>query len=115
MNSKISISQQRLDTDRRGPGYTLDADQIVREFARWLAEIGSTDDMTRRGLILLFDEFCHLELAAGVKLLTEHQLFRRGRAAGIERYRLPVGRREWRYRIRAAAVIGLGERKGAAS
>lgn len=114
MNSPISITQQRIDTDRTGRGQTLDADQTVRAFARWLAEISATDGITRRGLILLFDEFCHLELAAGVKLLTEHQLLRRRRAAGIERYRLPVGRREWRYRLRAAAVIGLGERKGAA-
>lgn len=114
MNLPISNTEQRAVVDRRGPGHTLDADQTVRKFACWLAEIGTADGLARRNLILLFDEFCLHELAADGKLLTEHQLLRRVRAAGIERYRLTTGRREWLYRLRTAAVIGLGERKGAA-
>lgn len=66
------------------------------EFAEWLESADESDGLTKVLLLTLYAEYC--EYADRVPL-TEHQLLRHARAAGIERYRMPTGRREYLYRV----------------
>jgi hypothetical protein len=67
-------------------------------FSRFLREAGITEGIDRRSLWTLYGEYC---LDTNTEPLTEMQLLRRAQEVGIQRYRLPTGRREWRYRVRA--------------
>lgn len=66
------------------------------EFVNWLIEADLTDRIDRRALVLFYGEFC---LDTNSTPLTEGQLLRRMRRHGIKRYREPIGRRRWLYRI----------------
>jgi hypothetical protein len=74
----------------------------LAEFAQFLLEAGEAECLDRKSLWNLYGEFC---LASDTEPLTQPQLLRRARSAGIERYRLPTGRRQWRYRVRADALL----------
>jgi len=83
----------------------------VREFATWLVQAGETGGIPKRRLQTLYGEFCEY---TDSEPLTEGQLFRRLRAAGIERYRGPVGDRPWFYRVRCMNVVELSWPKSVA-
>lgn len=82
--------QIRYDSDRISPSAPL------RDFGEYLLEAGFTENLSSTELYLLYCEFC---LHTNSEHLTEGQFFRRIRASGIERYRLGVGSRPWRYRL----------------
>ena len=104
-NFTTSTAYQRSEKDQIRSGPHWDADLTVKEFVRWLAQIGEMGPMSRRQLVIIFSEFCdYYELLP----LTEGQLLRRTRTAGIERYRLTTGSREWRYRLQAATALDFG-------
>jgi hypothetical protein len=93
----VPAPDTRAPTQRRQPAQ-------VCEFARWLVQADKTSAIPKRRLQSLYWEFCEYTDA---EPLTEGQLFRRLRAAGIERYREPVGVRQWFYRVRSAEVVEL--------
>lgn len=74
------------------------------EFAAWLVQSGETSGIPGSRLQILYGEFCEYTCSDP---LTEGQLFKRLRAAGIERYRETVGDRRYFYRISTADVIGF--------
>ena len=106
---------QSLDTERRRHFSVADETQTVSgpsrdkmnevapliHFADWLRQAGETEALSRHHLRLLYGEFC---LDTETAELTPGQLHRRIREAGILRYREPVGKRRWFYRVRSEAL-----------
>jgi hypothetical protein len=95
----------------RAPLWTPSPSALMAEFAQWLVRVGETDGIARLRLLSLHYEFCEVNNRAP---LTEGQIFRHARSVGIERHRLPTGRRQWRYRIRNAEMIDLAKGKAIA-
>lgn len=75
----------------------------LARFAGWLREAGETEAISSHQLKLLYGEFC---LDTDTAALTTGRLYRRIGAAGIQRYREPVGKRRWFYRVRSEAFQG---------
>ena len=82
----------------------LQAARPITEFTAWLIEISKTTELSKRELWNLYGEFC---LATDSNALTEGQVFRRIRTAGIVRYRESVGSRRWRYKVETAQIISI--------
>ena len=82
----------------------LQAARPITEFTAWLIEISKTTELSKRELWNLYGEFC---LATDSNALTEGQVFRRIRTAGIARYRESVGSRRWRYKVETAQIISI--------
>lgn len=85
---------------RDSPG-TIGPAPPLEYFVPWLIAASRTRDLPARDLWVLYGEFC---LDMNTQQLTEGQFFRRKRLVGIERYREPVGKRPWRYRVRPDLV-----------
>lgn len=82
----------------------------VAAFVAWLRQIGETDGMSRQHLLNLYTEFCEFE---DQHPLSEAKLLRRARAAGIQRYREPTGRRRWRYQVKSSDLEPIAMRRAA--
>ena len=74
------------------------------DFVSWLVVQGEEYGISTRRLRSLYHEWCEVTEVAP---LTDGQLFRRQKAAGIERYRETVGEHRWRYRVKSAALVAL--------
>lgn len=69
----------------------------IQAFADWLFLVGETQAHTSQKLYALFAEHCEF---LGKPTPTKGQLFRHLRGTRIERFREPVGRRRWMYKLK---------------
>lgn len=86
-------------------GPSRDAESApLEDFANFLRTAGETNALSSHQLHLLYGEFV---LDTDTVELTLGQLHRRLGAAGIERYREPVGQRRWFYRVRPLRIAAF--------